>query len=376
MTQHPAYDPAKHKITVLEARRPAAGASGKAGGLLATWAFPQQLVGLSFKLHKELADAYDGENEWDYRSVRTLSISGSIKKKRSAMSSSSRNNDSKEKNQLPEDVQWLYPDIIDDWEVLGTQSNTAQLHPWKFTTTILRKAREAGAELIIGKVSSIQLNSEHEAVGVCYRNDDEAPEKIYTVQADKVVLAMGPWTSRILPSCPISGLRAHSITIRTEKQLPACGVFTELRTSHSGFVTPEVYPRKNEVYVCGEGDNLASLPDTAEDVEVVNERCDDLFQYASRISPQLAQGRLQRRQACYLPIVDIPSCNGPLIGETSVQNLFLASGHSCWGINNAPATGKVLSELLLDGEVTSTSLDGLEPWKYFDAEDVVATVQI
>ncbi|KAK2829850.1 putative oxidoreductase tda3, partial [Arthroderma sp. PD_2] len=41
LTRHPSYDPSKHRITVLEASEIAGGASGKAGGLLALWAFPK-----------------------------------------------------------------------------------------------------------------------------------------------------------------------------------------------------------------------------------------------------------------------------------------------------------------------------------------------
>ena len=37
LTRHPSYNPAKHKITLLEASKIAGGASGKAGGLLALW---------------------------------------------------------------------------------------------------------------------------------------------------------------------------------------------------------------------------------------------------------------------------------------------------------------------------------------------------
>lgn len=65
--------------------------------------------------------------------------------------------------------------------------------------------------------------------------------------------------------------------------------------------------------------------------------------------------------------MDVPSHSGPFIGNTNVENLYLASGHSCWGINNAPGTGLLMAELLLDGEATSASLDGLEPEFYFDA---------
>lgn len=38
------------------------------------WAFPQQIVGLSFKLHKELADEYNGAAEWGYRGLKLFAL--------------------------------------------------------------------------------------------------------------------------------------------------------------------------------------------------------------------------------------------------------------------------------------------------------------
>jgi glycine/D-amino acid oxidase-like deaminating enzyme len=46
----------------------------------------------------------------------------------------------------------------------------------------------------------------------------------------------------------------------------------------------------------------------------------------------------------------------PLIGPVpGVPGAYLATGHASWGILNAPASGRMVSEMLLDGR--STSLD-------------------
>ncbi|GMF05756.1 unnamed protein product [Ambrosiozyma monospora] len=74
LTRHPKFDPKKHYITIIESKRVAGGASGKAGGLLALWAFPQQIVPLSFQLHQELSDEFNGEKEWGYRRLTTISV--------------------------------------------------------------------------------------------------------------------------------------------------------------------------------------------------------------------------------------------------------------------------------------------------------------
>jgi len=125
-------------------------------------------------------------------------------------------------------------------------------------------------------------------------------------------------------------------------------------------VSPEIYARPNEIYVCGEGDVEVELPASTSEVEVDENRCDDLISQVASISDHIREGRVTRKQACYLPIVDIGGL-GPLIGETGVEGLLLASGHSCWGINNAPATGLILSELIFDGKANSADIRSMDP---------------
>ncbi|CAN6634018.1 putative oxidoreductase Tda3p [Trichomonascus vanleenenianus] len=393
LTRHPDFDPEQYHVTVLEARRPAGGASGKAGGLLATWAFPQQIVPLSFKLHQQLADEYNGEEEWGYRRVTTLAVNGTItsatdRGDEDEVSSSSDESINRHKKKprnaqspkhsaaskaFPPGLDWLKPGVIEDWSQLSDTSSTAQVHPYKFTTYLLRKAVESGSvDLVIGKVEKIRSDQDR-AVGVQYlprATESNPTPSLVDLDADHIVLTLGPWTSKLLPGCPISGLRAHSITIAPERPVSAHAMFTELKIvksrANSKIVSPEIYPRRDEVYVCGEGDNLAPVPESTDEVEVIRDRCDDLFVYAGGMSNELKNGRILRRQACYLPVVDVPSCSGPFIGPTSVSGLYLASGHSCWGINNAPGTGKVMAEIILEGAPKSASIAGLEPSKFFD----------
>lgn len=447
LTKHPDFNPETHHITIIESKRVAGGASGKAGGLLALWAFPQQIVPLSFKLHQELADEYNGEEEWGYRRLTTVSLEGNIQRllnddaedtdsskeslcvssvdtgnqttdteapsldeshsqssttgscksigalpetpeldaastgplpKRKTVTKNSIKNEFEPSGvHLPTDLNWIRSEIIDDWSTLGGTDSTAQCHPYKFTNFILKKAFESGAvELILGKVEELLFSEETGAVtGLNYvptKNLGKSDAEHIEISGDQVVLSMGPWTSKILPDCPISGLRAHSITVAPHSgTVSAYAIFTELKIGRNKYVSPELYARKDEVYVCGEGDTLVDLPETTDDVEVIKEKCDQLFHIVSKLSPNLSKGHILKRQACYLPVLDVPSSSGPLIGETNVENLYLASGHSCWGINNAPGTGKIMAELLLEGEARSADISALDPSLYFDASVLV-----
>jgi glycine/D-amino acid oxidase-like deaminating enzyme len=126
-------------------------------------------------------------------------------------------------------------------------------------------------------------------------------------------------------------------------------------------VTPEIYARpNNEAYACGEGDTLVPLPKSTEEVETDEVRCQDIIDYVSSISDELRDGTVTAKQACYLPNVE-GRAKGPLIGPTRIKGLLLAAGHTCWGIQNGPATGKLISEFVFDGKALSANIETLDP---------------
>src|SRR5262249_28748795 len=72
------------------------------------------------------------------------------------------------------------------------------------------------------------------------------------------------------------------------------------------------------------------------------------------LSPALAAAKILARQACYRPVAR----DGlPLIGPVSgVADPYVATGHSVWGILNAPATGEAIAELIVDGAARTVDL--------------------
>jgi len=394
LTRHPEYNPATHSITLLEATKVAGGASGKAGGLLALWAYPAAIVPLSYRLHKQLANEHGGVERWGYRAVhrgrapRRRSIPGKQDRVTTAEdagtfedSSISLKKRSKEalarlrKAGVPQDLDWVDAETTDMYEEMGDPTNTAQVHPYMFTTAMAELAEEKGANIIYGSATHVNTSLTGAVNGVSYISKNDGSEHV--LPATDVILSAGPWTQQVWPLAPISALRAHSVTIRPSRPVSAYALFTSItlpknfhdRTESSKgsprHVTPEIYARpNNEIYACGEGDQLVSLPGTTDLVEVNESRCQDIVDYVGSISDELRNGEVTARQACYLPNVD--SGGGPLIGETSTKGLFLAAGHTCWGIQNGPATGKLISELVFDGDAQSASIRGgnLDPKRF------------
>lgn len=108
-----------------------------------------------------------------------------------------------------------------------------------------------------------------------------------------------------------------------------------------------------------------SLPDTVDQVKPDIAQCDDIISYISTFSPVLAAAPVKAKQACYLPRhMRFGQESGPLVGKTTVPGVYVASGHTCWGIQNGPATGKLMSEIVLDGSAKSSNIDKLDPRKF------------
>jgi glycine/D-amino acid oxidase-like deaminating enzyme len=378
LSHHEKFNKETDTITLLEATKIAGGASGKAGGLLGLWAYPTCIVPLSYKLHQELAQKHGGANRWGYRAVHVgqLDMYGILTKKKSPSATNGDSVSLEKRTQkaigllraagVPKDLDWIAAEGIQSYEEMGTPATTAQVHPYQFTTSMAQLASENGVKIIYGSATSIAQDS-GAVKSVTYKAKDTGEES--TLAADTVILTAGPWTKTIWPQAPISALRAHSVTIRPTRPVSAYALFTSIDlprgTNRRGqTVTPEIYARPNqEVYACGEGDHLIPLPTSTDLVQCDESRCQEIFEQVASISEELRDGEVTARQACYLPNVEGRS-GGPLIGETSVKGLLMGAGHTCWGIQNGPATGKVLSELAFDGKVVSAQIGSLDPRKF------------
>lgn len=264
---------------------------------------------------------------------------------------------------VPPDLDWLAAEGIQSYEAMGTPSTTAQVHPYQFTTSMATLASERGAKILFGSATSINQTA-NAVTGVTYTPKDGGPET--TLPATNVILTAGPWTRTIYPRAPISATRAHSVTIRPSRPVSAYALFTSIElprspgSKRSESATPEIYARPNqEVYACGDGDQLIPLPTASDLVQVDDRRCQDIIDQVSTVSQELRDGEVTARQACYLP--NVSRGQGPLIGETGVEGLLIGAGHTCWGIQNAPGTGKCLAEFVWEGEAKSADLGSLDP---------------
>ncbi|KAJ9102641.1 hypothetical protein QFC19_004750 [Naganishia cerealis] len=362
LSLHPSLPPGA-SISIIEATAVASGASGKAGGLLAEdWhgGATAALGKLSYRLHAELADQFGGEKEWGFRKVDTLSVTTDV--------------NGKSKKAPP--VDWLPRGTVLASRVLGTTTTTSQVHPEQFTKYILdRFLGKPHTSLIHGSATSLTLSatSTPESLTLTTASGNEQ-----TIPCTTLILAAGPWTGRLakklLPAgpaarCKVDGQRAHSIVLESKQAtLSAHALFTDMTLQDGSNAEPEVYCRPDgTAYICGQTDN-EPLPATTADVTPSPAAITTLHAQARTLSPHLdasssasseAGATVRAEQACFLPL----SHRGtPLIGAVpGLNKVYVASGHSCWGICNAPGTGKVLSEIVLQGKATSADVAALAP---------------
>ena len=161
------------------------------------------------------------------------------------------------------------------------------------------------------------------------------------------------------------GLKGHSIVFDTGTAVPAEALFLELR-DRGGAASPEVFPRSDgTTYVCGISSE-SPLPLDPIDVVPDPGAIERLRDICAELSPVLAGGSVLARQACFRPMTrDGLPLIGPIDG---VKGAYVATGHSVWGILNAPATGEAMAELVLDGKATTLDLTAFSPGRMRPAQ--------
>ncbi|GFY86592.1 FAD-dependent oxidoreductase family protein [Actinidia rufa] len=342
-------------VTLLEQSSVACAASGKAGGFLALdWCDGGPLSALaraSFNLHRSLAQDLDGPQSYGYRLLTAVSLS--ITESQTPHH---------RQNHIPTLPNWVDGPARNP-RIIGTTETTAQVHPQLFTRTLLSKAvADGGVEVLIGKLESVEVEG-GEATAVVVEGGRR-------IGADAVILALGPWSGKlsILSSIfRVYGLKAHSIVLEPKEAgaISPHALFLSYRMAQGGeAMDPEVYPRPTgEVYICGMSAQV-EVPDDPEQVVGNPESIAVLKRVAETVSSHLGEGEavVKAEQACFLPCTDD---SVPVIGEVpGVKGCYVATGHSCWGILNGPATGAAVAELVLDGRASIVDLSPFSPTRF------------
>jgi glycine/D-amino acid oxidase-like deaminating enzyme len=326
-------------VTVVERTEVAAAASGKAGGFLALdWCAGTPLDALSrrsFELHAALPNEVAAD--WSYR--RMNAYNGVVVGERSAH------------RRKPAELEWLADGVIITSR-LGTPETTAIVPPRTFTSAMMTAAQSHGARLHKGRVAGLVRSAD--AAGV---RGVEVDGQI--IDADVVVIAMGPWSvlaAQWMALPAVYGLQSPSLVYNTGTDVAADALFLEYQDEG---VSIEVFPRGDGTTHITAFSDQAPLPLDPAAVTPDPRAIERLQAIAERLSPAFRPERILARQSCFRPVTQ----DGvPFIGAVpGSKGAYIATGHSVWGILNAPATGEALAELIADGAARNTDLAPFNP---------------
>mmetsp|Transcript_3979 Transcript_3979/g.7678 ORF Transcript_3979/g.7678 Transcript_3979/m.7678 type:complete len:463 (-) Transcript_3979:291-1679(-) len=339
-------------VTLVDRVGPAAAASGKAGGFLArTWCDGRgygDFARKSYQLHEELDRELGGGI--GYRKL--VALAADIQARVGP-------GQARSLRDLPG---WLDNQAVVGMSCIGSENDTAQVHPKLLNNKLVDASISRGARLEIGEV--VGLTSGPSGTGYVTQLADGRE-----LHSTHVILALGPWTQRALNwistdlSYTVTGMKAHSVVVKENLSTSAVtnhAVFSQFLDESGVTSEPEIYPRPDgTVYCCGVSESPSDPPADPNTIEPSPGAVEQLMRFLSVSTAKNILSAVEREQACCLPVTS----NGrPVIGELSTHpNLFVATGHTCWGILNGPATGLALTELILKGSCSFFDMSFFRP---------------
>ncbi|MDH4053353.1 MAG: D-amino acid dehydrogenase, partial [Rubrivivax sp.] len=215
----------------------------------------------------------------------------------------------------------------------------------KFTQALARKAQDLGVKFRFGATIQALQSEGNRISGV--RTDAG------TLSADRYVLALGSYSTRMLAPLgirvPVYPVKGFSITVP----------ITDASKAPESTIMDETH----KVAVTRLGDRIR-VGGTAQlsgfDLRLDQRRRRTLDFVVSDLFPR---GGDVSRAEFWTGLRPMTPDGTPIIGDTSVDNLFLSTGHGTLGWTMAAGTGRVMADLI-SGRVPEISLDGLTVARY------------
>jgi len=206
-------------------------------------------------------------------------------------------------------------------------------------------ARRAGAEIELGvEVASIRV----ETGGVAGVQTAHG-----FVDAPAVVNAAGPWAGELARTAgvelPLEPIPRHVLVTGRFPGVP------ERRTLVIDAVTSFYFHREGAGVLMGMGSpNERPSFDTTPDEAFV---ADELLPTAVRVFPPLGEASIEHS---WVGLYEMTPDRHPILGEVpGLSGLYLANGFSGHGFQHAPVVGKLLAELMVNGEATTVDVSRL-----------------
>ena len=363
-------------ITIVERDEIASGASGYSAGILTPYSGSNDpgllaLSGASLELHAELAEelptitgidhGYDvkpylrcGFEEPGLDAARQF-LEGRVSEGLSA--------------------EWLSGDEareLCDWlsdEVVGACATSIEptVDSRLLTQSLLKAAQISGATVRTGT-----------AVALSGREGDSNGVKLFdgtTIDADAIVLAMGPWTKDAndwlgygIPVEPQKGellyMHLPSDVIPADANVIPADAGTQTKTKHTIQTKPPatMHNMDDGGVILTRRLSRTVLGATKEngrgyDREPSDYAWDFILPRVQRLTDRITKDSVTHHTACLRPM---PADGKPFVGKApGWDNLYIASGHWSEGVHYAPLTGKAISDLISSGH-SSTDIGAID----------------
>ena len=331
----------QHGLTswIIERDAIASQASGAAAGLLsplAESAMPSPLTELclhSDQLHRELVEPLQAESGIDYqftdtpivRPAFTQEQEEELRRQFEWQRAQNMRVSWLEGETLRRMSSWLPPTV----RCAIYSEMEAQLETYSFSIAAAEAAERRGAVIKSGEVTGLA------ATGQRVRGLTLADGTV--VEADAVLLAMGPWTcfagEWIGMKVPVEPLRGQIIKLSSPGPMPEYAIF------HGGGY---VLPKPSGHILVGTTMERAGFVR-----QVTPEGQASIMDTALRLAPVLSGAQVLETSSCLRPLA---TDDMPIIGRVpGWDNLFIATGHGRKGILLSTATGKYLAQLIATG---------------------------
>lgn len=335
------------KPLIVERESVGCGASGAAAGLLSPLAEargsgPVTDLGLaSLRLHRELAQTLPQESGIDYYFVDTPIFRPAFDEKEEA----SLRDSLAWQQRRGMDVEWLTPDDLrrlDDAIVPDARGGIlsrveAQVEPYRFVLALTTAVERMGGSVRHATVAGLTSEGSR-ATGVRLADGS-------TLEADAVLLAMGPWTSAAQEwagaPIPVEPLKGQLIRLKPpDGRLPRVAVF------HGGNY---IAPKPGGHVLTGTTEERVGF-----DAQPTRGALDAIVGRALQFMPRLEAAAVVEHTACLRPLsTDRGPITGPVPGW---ERLFIATGHGRKGILQSVVTGRIMADLILRGRTKEIDL--------------------
>ena len=330
------------RVIVLDAQQPGGGASAVAAGMLAP---ASEVEGADDALVALAVESVRRYPEWvtrleqrsqctcGYRTEGTLLIALS----RDHLEELERMAAIQARLGLP--TAFLSQDAIQEREPFLTSRaiaaldapNDRQVNPRRLAQALLTAIRAAGGVVIAHAEGARAELTDGRVTGASYGNGSERQE----IRTTAVVIAAGAWSRTAMPP------EAAALQLR-----PVKGQVLRLRGQpliRHIIRSPDVYlvPRVDGELVVG-----ATMEEQGFDARPTAGAVHDLLHEAMRVLPGISELELTETGVGFRPAL---RDNLPAIGATSVEGLYLATGHYRHGVMLAPTTAELLYRLIRTG---------------------------